>query len=64
MFLGLYEDKFLDKWWLKVYGYEVKVVKLVVDVEGVKSEFERVSRLNGMDEVIWDFGVEEDRWLE
>lgn len=64
LFPGLYEDKFLDKWWSKAYGHEVKAVKPVADVEGVKSEFERASRPNGTDEATWDFGVEEDRRLE
>lgn len=61
---GLYEDKFLDKWWSRAYGHEVKAVKPVTEVEGVLNEFARASRPNGSDEATWDFGEqEEDRRL-
>lgn len=54
------EEGLLEAWFADKYGAEVKAVKPVAEIEGVRLGFERASRPNGSDEATWEFGGEGD----
>jgi len=46
-------QKFCETWYSEAYGANVRVVKPVVNIDGVNIGFERGSRPNGSDEPSW-----------
>jgi hypothetical protein len=49
------KEIFYDTWYSKAYGADVRVVKPVVQIEGVHLGFKRGSRPNGSDQPSWLF---------
>lgn len=56
----LFQDSNFETWYSDGYGANVRVVKPVVDISGIKIGFERGSRPNGTDEANWDFSNDGD----
>lgn len=49
-----------DSWYSASYKADVVSVCPVVDIDGIKTGFQRASRPNGSDAAIWDFGADAD----
>ena len=56
----LFQDENFETWYSRGYDADVRVVKPVVDIEGVEIGFQRGSRPNGADEASWDFSNDGD----
>lgn len=49
-----------DTWYSAAYNADIVAVCPVVDIEGIKTGFQRASRPNGSDAAVWDFGIDAD----